>query len=125
VGSRAAHFTVNSGVGERHVRRVWFGTGEARLRSLVSEDRRYKPMVKSGGAQRESDGVVVPQIAVRKAVRGKGPDFGHASGVGKRGDMAGTARSNNPGGQQPVTLHRREPVGAVQELQRKLLLPHR
>jgi len=47
------------GYGERHVRTAWFGTGEARLRSLVSKDRSYKPMVKSSGAQRESDGVVV------------------------------------------------------------------
>lgn len=78
-------------------------------------------MVKSGGAQRESDGVVVPQIAVSNAVRGKGPDFGHVSGVGKRGGMAGTARFNNPGGQaRPVVLHRLAPVGKVRELQRKL-----
>jgi RNA-directed DNA polymerase len=35
--------------------------------------------------------------------------------------MAGTARSNNPGGQpRPVALHRLAPVGAVRELQRKL-----
>jgi RNA-directed DNA polymerase len=78
-------------------------------------------VVKSGGAQRESDGVVVPQNAVSNAVRGKGPDFGHASGVGKRGGMAGTARSNHPGGQvRPVVLHRLAPVGKVRELQRKL-----
>ena len=52
---------VPSGYGERHVRTVWFGTGEARLPSLVSKDRSYKPVVKSSGAQRESDGVVVPE----------------------------------------------------------------
>jgi hypothetical protein len=39
---------------------AWFGTGETRLRSFVSKDRSYKPVVKSSGAQRESDGVVVP-----------------------------------------------------------------
>ena len=56
---------------------VWFGTGEARLRSLVSKDRMYKPMVKSSGVQRESDGVVVPQIAMQQNVAGgKGPRFG-------------------------------------------------
>jgi RNA-directed DNA polymerase len=81
-------------------------------------------MVKSGGAQRESDGVVVPVVAAGIAVRGKGPDFGHASGVGKRGGMAGAARSNDPGGQsRPVALDRWQkmpPVGAVRELQRKL-----
>jgi len=42
------------------VRAVWFGTGETRLCSLVGKDRSYKPMVRSSGAQRESDGVVVP-----------------------------------------------------------------
>jgi RNA-directed DNA polymerase len=80
-------------------------------------------MVKSGGAQRESDGVVVPQIAVSNAVRGKGPDFGHASGAGKHRGMAGTARSNHPGGQpRPVVGDARSwsGVGAVRELQRKL-----
>jgi RNA-directed DNA polymerase len=77
-------------------------------------------MVKSGGVQRKSDGVVVPQNAVRISVSGKGPDFGHVSGVGRRGGMAGTARSNNPGGHQPVVLHRLAPVGKVRELQRKL-----
>jgi RNA-directed DNA polymerase len=80
-------------------------------------------MVKSGGAQRESDGVVVPVIAAGNAVRGKGPDFGHASGVGKRGGMTGTARSNHPGGQSgPVAggARLRPGVDAVRELQRKL-----
>ena len=85
------------------------------------KDLRYKPVVKSGGGRRESDGVVVPLIGVQhNAPGGKGPDFGHASGVGKRGGMAGTARSNHPGGQEPVVLHRLPPVGAVRELQRKL-----
>lgn len=76
-------------------------------------------MVKSGGAQRESDGVVVPGIAGRSPVGGKGPDFGHVSGAGKHGGMAGSVRSNNPGGQpRSVVAHRS--VGAVRELQRKL-----
>jgi len=52
-------------------------------------------VVKSSGAQRESDGVVVP-TAVR--AEGKGPDFGHAGHGGKREGMAGTARSNYPEG---------------------------
>jgi RNA-directed DNA polymerase len=77
-----------------------FGTGEARLCSLVSKDRLDKPMVKPGGAQRESDGVVVPQIAVMNAAGGKGPDFGHAGDEGKREGMAGSARSNHPRGRQ-------------------------
>ena len=78
-------------------------------------------MVKSSGGQRESDGVVVPLIGVEhNAPGGKGPDFGHASEGGKRRGMAGTARSNNPHGPQPVPLHRLAPVGGVRELQRKL-----
>jgi RNA-directed DNA polymerase len=58
-------------------------------------------VVKSNGAQRESDGVVVPPPG------GKGPDFGHAVDGGKREGMAGTARSNSPGGQLPVDKVRR------------------
>ena len=79
-------------------------------------------MVKSGGGQRESDGVVVPVIgAQHNAPGGKGPDFGHASGGGKREGMAGTARSNHPGGREPVVpLRRVVPVGKVRELQRTL-----
>ena len=34
--------------------------------------------------------------------------------------MTGTARSNHPGGREPVPLHRLGPVGGVRELQRKL-----
>jgi len=79
------------------------GTGETRLSSLVSKDRSYKPMVKSSGGQRESDGVVVPRIAVQhNAAGGKGPDFGHVGDGGKRKGMAGTARHIYPGGRQPV-----------------------
>ena len=87
---------------------AWFGTGETRLCSLVSKDRSYKPVVKSSGAQRESDGVVVPS----GELLGKGPDFGRASGAGTREGMAGTARSNYPGG--------RAPIEKVRRLQRKL-----
>jgi RNA-directed DNA polymerase len=92
--------------------KVWGGTGEARLRSFVSKDRRYKPMVKSGGAQRESDGVVVPLIAGRNPAGGKGPDFGRARGAGTGEGMTGTARSNSPG--------RTPPIDQVRRLQRKL-----
>ena len=84
------------GYGERHARKAWFGTGETRLRSLVSKDRSYKPVVKTSGAQRESDGVVVLLIAVSNAAGGKDPDFGHVGGEGKREGMTGTARSNYP-----------------------------
>ena len=87
-----AHGRVLPGYGERHVRTVWFGTGETRLASLVSKDRSYKPVVKSSGGKRESDGVVVPLIAGRNPAGGKGPDFGHAGKRGTREGMAGTAR---------------------------------
>jgi RNA-directed DNA polymerase len=69
-------------------------------------------MVKSAGAQRESDGVVVPLIAGRNPAGGKGPDFGHAREVGTGEGMTGTARSNSPGGTPPIEKVRR--------LQRKL-----
>jgi RNA-directed DNA polymerase len=80
------------GYGERHAHTAWRETGEARLCSLVSKDRSYKPVVKASGAQRESDGVVVP------LVRGKDPDFGHAGNEGTSEGMAGTAPSNSPWG---------------------------
>jgi RNA-directed DNA polymerase len=89
---------VPSGYVDRHARKVWFGTGEIRLSSLVSKDRSYKPVVKSGGGQRKSDGVVVPGRGSRSAEPGKGPDFGHAGRVGKREGMSGTAPANYPEG---------------------------
>ena len=55
-------------------------------------------MVKPRGAQRESDGVVVPVIAGRNPAGGKGPDFGHAGRAGKREGMSGTAPANYPEG---------------------------
>ena len=70
-------------------------------------------MAKSTGAQRESDGVVVPLMGVDdNAPGGKGPDFGHAGDGGTRQGMAGTARSTSPGGH--------EPVDKVRRLQRRL-----
>jgi len=69
-------------------------------------------MVKSEGEQRKSDGVVVPLIGVRNAPGGKGPDFDHAGGGGKRKGMAGTARSNHP---DPTPR-----IDDVRKLQRKL-----
>lgn len=87
------------------------------------KDRMYKPMVKSFGGQRESEGVVVPLIGVQQnAPGGKDPRFDHAWEAGKRQGMTGTARSNHPGGSQPaVAADRLVPsVGKVRELQRKL-----
>jgi len=49
------------GMGSGTYARFRHGTGETRLRSLVSKDRSYKPVVKTCGVQRESDGVVVPE----------------------------------------------------------------
>ena len=61
------------------------GTRETRLPSLVSEDRSYKPMAKSGGGQRGSDGVVVVMIGVKlKASGAKDPDFDRGCVGGER-----------------------------------------
>ena len=84
---------------------AWSGPEQERpvCRPASGKDRWYKPMVKSGGGQRESEGVVVPMIGVQhNAPGGKGPHFDHAGGEGKREGMAGTARSNHPGGRQPA-----------------------
>jgi hypothetical protein len=82
-------------------------TGEARLPSLVGKDRSYKPMVKSSGGKRESDGVVAPGIAVSNAARGKGPDSGHAGNGGKREGMARAAEPNYPEGRHVAAKVRR------------------
>lgn len=94
---------VPAGYGELHARMVWHGTRETRLSSLVSEDRSYKPMVKSGGGQRESEGAVVVRIGVQQNASGaKGPRFGRGRKRGKRKGMAGLTGSNFPGGCMPV-----------------------
>mgnify|MGYP000685684681 CR=1 FL=1 len=70
-------------------------------------------MVKSSGVQRESDGVVVPVIAMQQNVAGgKGPGFGRGGRGGKREGMTGNARSNHP--------RRREPAVKVRQLQNRL-----
>lgn len=104
-----------------------FGAEQERPVCLASlgKDRPDKPMVKPGGGQRESDGVVVPPRAggQHNPRSGKGPDFDHASGVGTRKGMAGTARSNSSRRPQPaaIDLNRLPPVGDdVRRLQRKL-----
>jgi RNA-directed DNA polymerase len=86
------------------------------------KDRWYKPMVKSGGGQRESEGVVVPLIGVQQnAPGGKGPHFDHACNEGKRQGMAGTARSNDPGRSSPAVAVDGDPSFVkVQRLQRRL-----
>jgi RNA-directed DNA polymerase len=91
------------------------------------KDRAYKPMVKSPGVQRESEGVVVPVIGVQhNAPGGKGPHFDHAGGEGKREGMTGTARSNYPGGLSPAVargsglVEGRPSLVKVRQLQRRL-----
>jgi len=69
-------------------------------------------VVKAEGEQRESDGVVIPRAVGVEAVNGKGPDFGHAGGGGKRKGMAGVAWSNYS---DPTPR-----IGNVRKLQRKL-----
>src|SRR5260370_10744397 len=77
------------------------------------QGRSYKPKAKSSGAQRESEGAIVPAMGVKKnAPGGKGPCFDHAGDEGKHEGMAGTARSKHPEG--------REPLDKVRRLQRKL-----
>jgi RNA-directed DNA polymerase len=120
-----------SGVSSAGPSGVW---GAARAHSLVrkgrdpsawpasGKDQGYKPMVKSLGGQRESEGVVVPLIGVRDTLGGKGPCFDHAREVGKREGMTGVTRSNYPGGPSPVVAD--EPLVVspvkVQQLQRTL-----
>ena len=106
--------------GELHVR---FGEG---LQETSRRERfRACFLLHSFGGQRESDGVVVPLIGVEhNAPGGKGPDFDHARGVGKREGMTGVTRSNYPGGHRPVVADD-EPLAApspvkVRKLQRRL-----
>jgi RNA-directed DNA polymerase len=69
--------------------------------------------VKSVGVQRESDGVVVPVMAVQhNTVGGKGPGFSGGVDEGKRKGMTGTARSNYP--------RKRERAVNVRRLQNRL-----
>ena len=65
-------------------------------------------MVKSSGGKRESDGVVVPLIAVSNAAGGKDPDFGHAGHRGTSKGMPGTAPDSYPEGphQAPADVRR-------------------
>jgi hypothetical protein len=61
------------------------GTRETRLASLVSKHRAYKPMAKSNGGQRESEGVVVVRIGVQNNAPGaKDPCFDRGCVRGKR-----------------------------------------
>lgn len=81
----------------------------------------YKPKAKSSAAQRESEGIVVPETVEQSAgtnavqnnaAGGKGPCGGHADGAGPREGMAGRTGPNDPDG--------RRPSDKVQQLQRQL-----
>ncbi len=73
----------------------------------------YKPTVKSGAAQRESEGTVVPEmVATNNAAGGKGPCGGRVGEGGKREGMAGKPGSKSPRG--PV------PTDKVRQLRRRL-----
>jgi len=70
-------------------------------------------MAKASGAQRESEGGIVPMRAAHQnAVGGKAPCFGDASAAGKSEGMVRFAASNHP--------ERRKPIDQVRRLQRKL-----
>jgi RNA-directed DNA polymerase len=81
----------------------------------------YKPKAKSSAAQRESEGIVVPQSVERStrtnavtnnAAGGTGPCGGRADEAGKREGMAGKTGPNDPGGGKPSDK--------VRQLQRQL-----
>lgn len=73
----------------------------------------YKPKAKSSAVQRESEGAVVPGMAVKNnAVGGKGPWGGQVGRAGKREGMAGMTGPNSPDGHPPVDK--------VRQLQRRL-----
>ena len=127
-GGRAAHVTakatpaapvpkraVGSG-GVRGAARVQGEVRNTRNPSAPPSSRQggsYKPKAKSSAAQRESEGIVVPSMAMtNNAVGGKGPWGGHVGGAGKREGMAGKTGPDDPGG--------RRPRDQVRELQRRL-----
>jgi hypothetical protein len=61
----------------------------------------YKPTVKSSGAQRESEGIVVPRIAAtNNAAGGKGPCGGSVERAATCEGMTGKTGSNHPAGPQ-------------------------
>ena len=128
-GSRAAHVTAKatseaprSGDGAAGPAGV---RGAAREQGLVRKRRDpsawpwsrqggpYKPKAKSGAAQRESEGIVVPEmVATNNAAGGKGPWGGRAGEGGKREGMAGKPGPKHPRG--PV------PADKVRQLRRRL-----
>ena len=72
-----------------------------------------RPEAKGAIAQRKSDGVIVPMMAVQQnAAGGKGHERGRVGEEGKRKGMTGETGSNSP--------ERRRPIDNVRQLQRRL-----
>ncbi len=113
-GSRAAHVTAKamSYVGDAEpawgpggVGGAARGQGDARNtrgpsgRPWSRPARPYKPKAKSGRAQRQSEGIVVPWMAAtNNAAGGKVPWDGCVVGAGKREGMAARSGPHNPAG---------------------------
>ena len=111
-GSRAAHVTVKAmpamlvpkrvvgsgGVwGVARVHRGVRNTGGPSWLPLSRRGGSYKFRTKSGAAERESEGIVVPVMAVwHNAAGGKGPCGGWVVDGGKREGMAGLTGPNYP-----------------------------
>jgi RNA-directed DNA polymerase len=112
--SGGAHATGSPGVGG--AARVEGGARNTRGPSAQPSSRQgdpYKPKAKSGVAQRESEGIVVPEMGVKNnAPGGKGPCGGYGSSGGKREGMAGKPGPNHP--------TRSNPRDKVRQLQRCL-----
>jgi RNA-directed DNA polymerase len=122
-GSRAAHFTAKATSSTLDPERVGGPGGvegaarrEGEVRNardpsaqpLSRQARPYKPKAKSGRAQRESEGVVVPVIAAtNNAAGGKGPWGGCVVEAGTRKGMTARSGSNDPVGRRPSDNVRR------------------
>ena len=88
--------------------------GDPSVPPLSRQGAPYKPRVKSSAAQRESEGVETPMMAVQEnAVGGRGPCFGRVGSGGKREGMAGHRSGPTPPGG-------RKPADKVRQLQRRL-----
>ena len=127
-GSRAAHVTAKAtsdarvpervsgpgGVrGAARVQGAMRNTRDPSARPMSGQGVSYKPKAKSAAVQRESEGIVVPEIAATKnAAGGKGPWGGQVAGAGKREGMAARSGTNDLGG--------RRPRDKVRQLQRRL-----
>jgi len=110
----AAHPSGNGAVGLPGVEGTARAQGSMRNRRDPSappwsgQDRTYKPMAKSSGAQRESEGVVVPTMGRQQNLSGgKGPHFGHARANGTGAGMVRSSGPNHPAGIAPSDNVRR------------------